>query len=163
MYAFNKKVKAIVEEKYLEAMDAEIKKQFEISKKEITLQVQKDFCERKNTIMFELEELVKKKLKEEELKKEFEQKKKEEDARKKKEEDARKKKEEDTHKKKETNPYFILQVTESSTLLEIRSKYLKLCMLFHPDKATTEKQVKEFTEKMKVINGAYEQLYKRAL
>jgi len=64
--------------------------------------------------------------------------------------------------KKLAKYYEILGVPYDADLKEIKAKWKKLIMIYHPDKMTgaSEKEVKVATKKMAEINIAYQEIVK---
>jgi hypothetical protein len=58
--------------------------------------------------------------------------------------------------KTKSDPYIIFGIRYSATKVEIRKRYIVLCLKFHPDKAKTKEQELTYTELMQSINNAYE-------
>lgn len=63
-------------------------------------------------------------------------------------------------KMKNKSPYELLDVGESSTILEIKLAYRKKMKIYHPDKNTSFS--KDYGENVsKILNDAYDKLIKK--
>ena len=57
-----------------------------------------------------------------------------------------------------TDPYKILNISESASDEEIKKVYRELAKKYHPDKYANSPLAEQASEKMKEINAAYEQI-----